>query len=192
MRSSLNIRSPIFGAGLFVAGLAAGAALASWASTPTHADIRKGATLASFLPEAVMSLTYSTPEGMTTVQRSAPGAPFQVLSTYADGRPAQRCSASADMEGHLDSLAALTARRRLSLEQREGEFPVQLGVIEVRDAVIGEPSGPVLVFTNKNRTALAVILDGRAAEVTLQAVKLKWLETICSGLTQGSRPNQYK
>jgi hypothetical protein len=182
MPSPLRIRPLIFGAGLFISGLAVGTALASRASAPTHTDIREGATLVSFLPGDVMSLSYATPRGMTTVQRSAPGAPFQVLSTFADGRPVQRCSTSPDMAGHLGNLTTLTARRSLSLEQRESEFPVQLGVIDVRDSVIGEPSGPVLVFTNKNRTAVAVILDGRAAEVALQAANLAWLETVCSGV----------
>jgi hypothetical protein len=182
MRSSLSVRPLIFGTGLFVTGLAVGAALASWASTPAHMDIREGAALASFFPDAVMSLSYASLGGMTTAQRSAPGTPFQVLSTFADGRPAQRCSTSVDMAGHLGNLTTLTVQRSLSLDQREGEFPVQLGVVEVRDAVIGEPSGPVLVFTNKDRTAIAVILDGLAPEVTLQAKELEWLKTPCSGL----------
>jgi hypothetical protein len=143
--------------------------------------IRKGDTLASYLPDAVMSLTYATPDGTTTAQRSAQGAPFEVLSTFADDRPAQRCRASADMDGHLRDLTELTARRGLSLEQREREFPVQLGVIDVRDTVIGEPFGPMLAFTNKNRTAVAIVVDGHAAEVTLRAAELDWLKTACSG-----------
>lgn len=176
------MRSPlIFGIGLFVAGLAVGAALASWASAPAHSEIRAGATLASYAPDAVMSLAYATPDGITTAQRSAPGVPFEVLSTFADGRPAQRCSASADMDGHLNGLTELTARRDLSLEQREREFPVQLGVIEVRDVVIGEPFGLVLAFTNKSKSAVAIIVDGRAAEVTLRMTELEWLKTACSG-----------
>jgi hypothetical protein len=119
---------------------------------------------------------------MTTAQRSRKGTSFEVLSTFADGRPAQRCSVSADLAGRLDHLTTLIARRSLSLDQREQEFPKQLGVIEIRDAVIGEPAGPVLVFTNKNRTAIAVILEGNAAEVTLQATELDWLKTACSRL----------
>jgi hypothetical protein len=101
---------------LFVAGLAVGTALASWVSAPSHWDVREGATLASYAPDAVMSLTYATSDGITTAQRSASGVPFDILSTFADGRPAQRCSASADMNGHLNGLTELTARRGLSLE----------------------------------------------------------------------------
>jgi hypothetical protein len=134
MRSLLHIRPLIYGAALFVAGLAVGTSLASWASASSHIEVQEGTTLVSSLPEAVMSLTYATPEGMTTAQRSVPGAPFQILSTFADGQPAQRCGASADMEGRLDKLTTLTARRSLSPEQRGSEFPIQLGVIEVRDS----------------------------------------------------------
>ena len=181
MRSPSGSRSLIFGAGLFAAGLAVGAALASWASVPASVAVREGATLAGYLPDAVMSVTYATPDGMTTAQRSAEGALFEVLSTFAEGRPAQRCRASADLNGHLSGLTELTARRGLSLEQREQEFPIQLGVIEVRDTVIGEPFGPMLAFTNKSKTAVAIIVDGRAAEVTLRAAELDWLKTACSG-----------
>jgi hypothetical protein len=158
-----------------------GAALASWASAPADDNVRAGATLASYLPDTVMSPTYTTSDGITTAQRSAPGVPFEVLSTFADGKPAQRCSAPADMDGHLNGLTELAARRGISLERREREFPVQLGVIDVRDALISEPSGPILVFTNKSRTAVAVIFKGHAAEVTLRMTELDWLKTACSG-----------
>jgi hypothetical protein len=182
MPHPFGIRPLIFGAGLFIAGVAVGAGLAGWAPSRVDGNIRKGATLMSILPESVMSLTYATSLGMTTAQRSAPDVPFQILSTFADGRPVQRCStAAADMGELLDDLVTLTARRGLSLEERASEFPIQLGVIEVRDSTIAEPSGPVLVFTNKDRTAVAVIVDGHAAEVTLEAAKFEWLETACSG-----------
>jgi hypothetical protein len=181
MRSRPGTRSLIFGAALFAAGLAVGAVLASRASAPARADVREGATLASYLPDAVMSLTYATSDGMTTVQRSTPGAPFEILATFANGKPTQRCRASADMNGHLNGLTELSARRSLSLERREQEFPLQLGVIDVRDTVIGEPFGPMLAFTNKNRTAVAIVVDRHAAEVTLRAAELDWLKTACSG-----------
>lgn len=181
MRFPPPTRPLVIGAGLFAVGLAVGAALASRMSTSADVAVREGDTLASYLPDVVMSLTYATSDGITTAQRSTPGAPFEVLATFADGRPAQRCSASADMHGHLSALTELTARRSLSLEQREQEFPVQLGVIDVRDTAIGEPFGPVLAFANKSRTAVAIVVDGRAAEVTLQTEELDWLKTACPG-----------
>lgn len=188
MRSALNIRPLVIGTGLVMAGLVAGAALASWASAPSQITIRDGDTLVSYVPDEVMSMTYATPSGMTTVQRSAPGARFEVLSTFADGKPAQRCTMSMDMERRLDKLTTLTARRSITLAQRASDFPVQLGVIDVRDAVIGEPSGPVLVFANKDRNAVAVILDGNAAEVTLTVDALCWLGAACEPMARSQVP----
>jgi hypothetical protein len=180
MRSARGIRPLATRAGVFVAGLVLGGALSSWASTPTQLNIREGDTLASFFPNDVMALTYATPSGTTTVQRSTPGARFDVLSTFPNDRPAQRCTSSADLEGHLENLTTLTAHRGISLEQREREFPVQLGVIALQDTVIGEPPDPILVFANKDRTAIAVIVEGSAAEVTLKGEDLQWLEQTCA------------
>jgi hypothetical protein len=88
------------------------------------------------------------------------------------------------MDGHLGGLTTLTARRGLSRQQRENEFPVQLGIVDVRDAVAGEPPVPARVFTNKERTAVAIILDGVASEVTLQTAELDGLRTACAKRSQ--------
>jgi hypothetical protein len=172
------MRPFLFGVGLFAAGLAAHAALTPSPARP-QAPIRAGATLAGFMPDDVMSLTWVTSWGMTTAQRSVTSAAFQMLSTFADGRPPQHCTASPDMAGRLAELSVVTARRELSPAQRERQFPALLGVMEIRDAAISE-SGPVLVFTNRDRTAVAAVRDGRAAEVTLPAAELRWLETACA------------
>jgi hypothetical protein len=174
-----SMRPLLFGAGLFAAGLAAHAALVAKPVRP-QASIRAGATLAGFMPDDVMALSWATSWGMTTAQRSAAGAAFQMLSTFADGRAAQHCIASPDMAGRLAELSVVTARRALSPAQREREFPALLGVMEIRDAAISESGGPVLVFTTRDRTAVAAVRDGRAAEVTLPAAELRWLETACA------------
>jgi hypothetical protein len=173
------MRPLLIGAGLFAAGLAAHAALAPSPAQP-QAGIRAGATLAGFMPDEVMSLTWVTSWGMTTAQRSVTSAAFQMLSTFADGRTAQHCTASPDMAGRLAELSVVTAKRALSPAQREREFPALLGVMAIRDAAISESGGPVLVFTNLDRTAVAAVRDGRAAEVTLPAAELRWLETACA------------
>jgi hypothetical protein len=173
------MRPLLFGAGLFAAGLAAHAALVA-PPAPPQASLRAGATLAGFQPDDVISLTWVTSWGMTTAQRSVTSAAFQMLSTFADGRAAQRCTASPDMAGRLAELSVVTVRRELSPAQRERQFPTLLGVIEIRDAAISESGGPVLVFTNRDRTAVAAVRDGRAAEVTLPAAELRWMETACA------------
>jgi hypothetical protein len=177
----------LFGVGLFGVGMAVGNALMA-SPAPPPARVHAGDTLAGFMPDEVMSLTYTTPWGRTTAQRSAPGASFQLLSTFAQGRPAQRCTASPQMTGRLADLSVLTARRALSLQEREQEFPVLLGVIEIRDGAISDPRAPVLAFANRTRTAVAVVLAGRAAEVALPVAELRWFETACEEIAQAADP----
>lgn len=178
----------VAGCGLFAAGMIVGAALAPQVLAPAPVTVARGTTLANFTPEAILSVTYATRSGMTTVQRSSRGARFHVQSTFADERPAQRCTAPADLGGHLGRFAELKARRGLSREQRDREFPVQLGVLDIRDNVIGEPAVSVLVYANQERSAAAVTLDGYAGEVGLPIAALRWLERACDTLAMNDTP----
>jgi hypothetical protein len=174
-------RTFLAGIALFTVGIAVGNAVTP-SPAPPHPAIQSGATLAGFMPDEVMSLTYTTPWGRTTAQRSTSNAAFQILSTFALGRTAQRCSASPEMTGHLAELSVVTAKRGLSLTEREQAFPMLLGRLEIRDSAISDPTEPVLVFANRTRTAVAVVLGGPAAEVTLPVAELGWFETACEGL----------
>jgi hypothetical protein len=167
MRSLLRIRPLIYGTALFVAGVAVGTSLAGWASAPSHIEVQEGTTLVSYLPEAVMSLAHATLGSLTAAQQSVPGALFQVLSTFADGRPAQRCSASTDIEGRLDKLATLTARRSLSFEQRRSSCGSLMS--RIRSSV--NQSGRCWC-SRTTKDAIAVIVDGYTAEVTLQPASI--------------------
>jgi len=178
MRLHASMRTPLLGAGIFGAGIALATALVA-RPAPPHAEMSSGTPL-GFVPDDVLSFTYVTPWGMTTAQRSLQTAAFEMLSTFADGRKAQRCAASADMAGRLAELSVLAVKRTLALKQREREFPALLGVIEIRNAAISEPAGPVVAYANWDRSAVAVVVDGRAAEVTLPAAELRWLETACA------------
>jgi hypothetical protein len=164
---------------LFAAGVIAGAALAPRVLAPAPVAVARGNTLADLFADDILSVAYTTQNGLTTAQRSSPGARFQIQSTFADGRPVQHCSASTDLAGHLARFAKITAKRGLSPDQRDQEFPVQLGVLDIRNTVIGEPAGPVLVFSNAEGSSVAVILDGYAAEVNLPVSEFKWLERAC-------------
>jgi hypothetical protein len=170
------------GTALFTVGIAIGNAVTP-SSAPPHPAIQAGATLAGFMPDEVMSLTYTTPWSRTTAQRSTTNAAFQILSTFALGRTAQRCTASPEMAGRLAELSVVTAERELSPAEREQAFPMLLGRLEIRDSAISDTTEPVLVFANRTRTAVAVLLGGRAAEVTLPAGELGWFETACEGVT---------
>lgn len=165
--------------GLFAIGIVTGAALAPRVLAPAPVAVARGDTLAAFAPEAILSLTYATRSSITTLQRASRGARFHVQSTFADERPAQRCTAPADLAGHLARVAEIRARRGLSREQREREFPVQLGVLDIRDNARGAPTVSVLVFSRHDQSALAVALEGYAGEVFLPAAELRWLERAC-------------
>ena len=176
------------GAGLFAAGMIAGAALAPRVLAPAPVAVARGDTLAGFAPDAILALTWSTRSGMTTLQRSSRGARFHVLSTFADERPAQRCTLPSDLGGHLARFAEWKARRGLSREQRDREFPVQLGVLDNRDNVSGEPAVSALVFVNQDQSALAVMLEGYAGEVVLPVTELRWLDRACDTVAVGDEP----
>jgi hypothetical protein len=185
-----GMRLAIAGAGLFAAGMAVKAPLMA-PPAPSHASVHAGDTVAGFMPDEVMSLTYTTSWGRTTAQRSGAGAAFQILSTFALGRPAQHCTASPQMAGHLAGFPVLTARRELSPRQREQEFPMLLGVLDIRDSSTSDPPEPVQVFANGPRTAVAVVVNGQAAEVTLPAAEPQWFETACEEAAS-DRPAQKK
>jgi len=176
----------IAGAGLFAAGMIAGAALAPRVLAPAPVAVKRGDTLAGFAPDTILSLSYTTRNGMTTLQRSSRGARFHVQSTFADERPAQRCTAPADLAGHLARFAELKAGRGLAREQRDREFPVQLGVLDIRDKVGGEPPVSVVVFANLDQSSVAVTLEGYASEVSLPIAALRWLEKACDMLASAS------
>ena len=174
--------------GLFAAGMIAGAALAPRVLAPAPVAVARGDTLAAFAPDRILSVTYATRSGITTAQRSSRGARFHVQSTYADERPVQRCTAPADLAGHLARFAEMKARRGLSRDQRDREFPVQLGVLDIRDNVTGEPAVSVLVFANREQSAVAVILEGYAGEIVLPISELRWLERACDTVAISDEP----
>ena len=178
----------VAGCGLFAAGMIVGAALAPQVLAPAPVTVARGTTLANFTPEAILSVTYATRSGMTTVQRSSRGARFHVQSTFADESPAQRCTAPADLAGHLARFAEMKARRGLSRDQRDREFPVQLGVLDIRDNVTGEPAVSVLVFANRDQSSVAVMLEGYAGEVILPVAELRWLERACDTVALSDEP----
>jgi hypothetical protein len=173
------------GCGLFAIGMIAGAALAPRVLAPAPVAVGRGDMLAAFAPDRILSVTYASRSGITTAQRANPGTRFHVQSTYADERPVRRCTAPADLAGHLARFAEMRARRGLSPDQRGREFPVQLGVLDIRDNVMGQPAVSVLVFANRDQSALAVVLEGYAGEVMLPVSDLRWLETACDMVAAG-------
>jgi hypothetical protein len=133
-------------------------------------------TLASIAPEEIMLLSYATKQGITTAQRSTVDAEFVVQTTFTDGRPARHCRASAALIGQLSEL---TATRGISLRERERDYPDQIGVLDIRSQMLSEPGYPLLIFSNRQQTELAIIDDSHAAVITLPRTELDRLERGC-------------
>lgn len=144
--------------------------------------IEPGSAIVERDENSVLFLSYTTKAMRVTAQRSRPGIPFAVQATYSDGRPAEICRASTDLAKHLAHFTDLVAKREISLERRGEDFPIQLGVLDIRDLIMGEPEGPMLVFTNKAKSSVVFILDRHAVELTIPLSAFRSLEKGCAAL----------
>lgn len=169
---------------LLLLGFCAGYPLAYQRTQSEDHSLSAGATVIDRPHKLVLLLSYSTSAMTVTAQRSRAGAPFAVQATFADGRSLQRCTGSPDLSKQLEQFSSLVTKREISYDQRADEFPIQLGVLEVRDAIIGEPDEPMLVFTNRAKSAVAFIFHGCAAEVTLPVSAFTALEQGCKTLAK--------
>ncbi len=142
-----------------------------------------GAQYMSMPEEDVRLLGYSTKTMTLTAQRSQEGAPFLVQVTFADGRPVQRCISPPDLAGHLRSFTHFVTKRGLTIEQLDKDFPVQHGVLDLRNGPSPEPDGPYLVYTDTAGKAAAIVAYGSAVELTLPLAAFTRLEDGCKTLT---------
>lgn len=172
-------RYVLIGIGLLSIGMATGIGVGSWVWRPSNVVLGDGDTLAAFDPDDIVSVRYASRDTTLTAQRVAPDAGFAVMVTFEDGRPSQHCEAPADLFGHLAVLSDWTVRRSLSMDDLARDFPTQIGVLDLRDRIVGEPTYPMLLFTDRRHDVVAVVLDGIAAEVRLRVVDLVWLTHGC-------------
>lgn len=165
-------------ASAIVGGYALGYAHATTEATPT---ITPGIVFSGITDDSVAMLSFIGERMTFTAQRSTQGSQFAVQATFSDGRPTQRCTASANLSGQLGALSSYIAKRQLSLQERGEDFPIHLGNLIVQP--LGEePSNPMMVFTDKNRTSVAVIFDRYAAELTIPPAYFTKLENGCLSL----------
>lgn len=164
-----------------VAGLVAGYVLAFSQMGEKDDSIAPGTAIRSIADDYILMLSYTSPVGTVTAQRSKQGGEFAVQATYALDRPTQRCTAPPDLSGQLATFSSFTAKRQMSLEERHEEFPVYVGRLLVQSGS-EEPDEPMMVFTNKSRTSVAFIFYGHAAEMTIPLSAFKRLEGGCAGV----------
>lgn len=162
-------------AGGIVGGYALGYAHTKREDVPT---ITPGIEFSGIADDSVAMLSFIGERMTFTAQRSTQGSQFAVQATFSDGRATQRCTASADLSGQLGLLSSYIAKRQVTFQERDKDFPIHLGNLIVQP--LGEePSNPMMVFTDKNRTSIAVIFDRYAAELTIPPAAFSRLETAC-------------
>ena len=161
------------------AGLIGGYAI-GYASTTTEnaPKITPGTEFRGIADDYVFMLSFTSEQMTVTAQRSEIGGEFAVQATFADGSPTQRCTAQADLSGQLGALSSYVAKRQISFDERDKEFPVHVGNLIVQPWG-QEPDSPMMVFTNKDRTSVAFIFDRYAAELTIPLAAFKRLEAGC-------------
>ena len=111
----------------------------------------------------VRSFTYLRPLMTLTAQRSKAGGPFAVQVTYADKRTPRHCVSSPDLGGVLSSFARSKVKKSFTPKEIKSMYPISLGYIEVKDAVMGEQSALWKLFTPNDHSIVVVVVERRAA-----------------------------
>lgn len=88
------------------------------------------------------------------------------------------CQLPSDLSGNLQPFTHITARRALSVNERELQFPIHLGSLLVQ-TFSTEPDAPIMVFTNRSGDAVAFIADYYRAEVTVPIAVFRRLDRGC-------------
>lgn len=146
-------------------------------------EITPGTVFSGIAEDYVLMLSFTSELMTVTAQRSKIGGEFAVQATFADDRPTQRCTARPDLSGELGTFSSYVAKRQISFEERGKEFPVHVGNLIVQPWG-QEPGGPMMVFTNKDRTSVAFVFDRYAAELTIPLAAFNKLEAGCAGLVR--------
>jgi hypothetical protein len=167
-----------------VAGIGAGIAIITAGTSPAPSLIAPGTTVLRASDAGITALVYRTRAITLTAQRPRLAGPFAVRVTFADGRATQQCEASPDLAGQLPALSGIVAKRQLTRQQVIADFPVQLGTLDLSDQVIAEPIPTMVVRSNKDRSAIALVYGGYAVETTIPAATFSSLDAGCAALAR--------
>jgi hypothetical protein len=162
-----------------------GAAALAVSTRHSAPEVQPGTTVLAVAEEGVRAVIYRA-GAMTLTARRVGAGPFDVHVTYSDGRAAQQCQVSQDLAGLLHDLSEIDARRQLTEKQLAGEFPLEVGILEVEDNV-GEPMSPFTVRMTKDRSAVALAYSGVAIEADVMPDVFVRLGKGCSELAGDSK-----
>lgn len=162
---------------ILTVGLVAGFAIHG-STTPATPSFRPGDELQSVDPDYVRMLSFTSSGSTVTAQRSVMGTPFDVVMTYADGKASAHCRLSKDLMGRLAPFTRITAKRGLSVDEREAQFPVHVGNLLLQ-SFSTEPDAPIMVFTNAAENSVAFISEHYIAEVAVPLSAVRDLDMKC-------------
>jgi hypothetical protein len=170
----------------FATGLACGVFGVMFAQYQTSViKVEPQAESISVLEDEIMSIIFRTDKMTFVAQRSMPGGEFAVQTTYADGRDIQQCRVSSDLAGQLSNYSTITTQHQLqSIQHAEKDFPIKLGILELRDRMENAPAIVIQLRTNSDRKFLAALYDDVAVEVTNPEIAFSNLEKGCDFLMQ--------
>jgi hypothetical protein len=106
--------------------------------------------------------------------------------TFLRERASELCNGAPNLDGQLVNFTRFIVKRPLSAEQRSKEFPVQVGTLNVEGKLSEMPDGPMVVYTNRERTSVAAIFKNTAAELTTPLSFFDQLENGCTALDRPS------
>ncbi len=146
--------------------------------------VEPGAKLFEADINEVRSFSYTTTNMTLTAQRSKAGGQLAVQITFADNRAPQHCLSSPDLGGLLSSFALSKVIKQINTTEIDAKYPITLGFIDVKDAVIGAPIPSWKLFTSTDHATVAVETKSAAFEIDISPAILKKLETGCAELAQ--------
>lgn len=171
------MRSLVYATLLLIAGAAGGIVWSEYGSSAASA-IASGEVLQSTDSDYVRMLSFSNAKYTFTAQRSISGGKFDLLFTPAATEVSVHCQLPSDLSRALQPFTHITARRTLSVKEREGQFPIHLGNLLVQ-TFSTEPDASIMVFTNHAGDAIAFIAEHYRAEVAVPISAFRRLDRGC-------------
>jgi hypothetical protein len=150
---------------LLGASAVAGAVMFTIGSRSSEPEVEPGTTVLSIWEDGIRSIIYRTGT-MTLTARRTDSGPFEVHVTYNHGQTPRQCQASQDLAGLLPDLGEIKARRQLTPQEVADEFPLDAGIVELKDEV-DEPIPPLMARLTKDGSAVAVVYGHTAIEADI-------------------------
>lgn len=128
----------------------------------TNAPLDAGRPFVEISPEVIPWLVYSNPTTTVMAQRIKPGGDFAVQAAFSGPRGPEHCTSSSTLDGILPMIALVKVKRQISKQDLASDFPIQLGTVELKGFVAGDPPLTMRYFASREGNAVAAEQDAVA------------------------------